>query len=470
MTKRTTQTGVHTPMTAEEREAFLRLLVYVSQQENKPLALDYIQAWLAAKGQNPAKEYFDAYIKEHRPPDISEYEFFAWATSTETRLDFLDYASKKGAEDLRFSKKKESWEQKLDALRGEKTAPQGPTYVLHDVATKAILDRTQASVNKKRALPALPKENIMSMVLVKPAKPAKGKPEYTPEAETERALDFGDLGYMIGYIRLYHSGRKNNIITPAMLYRAANGIEDGSDVSEGHQDEARAFMTRCATERIIIDKRKEYQRRLEIAIKTENEEELQRLGKVVGDPVKLGLITEPMLDFTEHIDPDLFDKTGEVKAICWEPGRPPALEQSALISGQLTGTPTEVLDIREVKQQENGAPIIGRRLQNSRERMNIKFYLLDAVRIRKAGENWPITLEDLIRQGLPGHAAGKENLPTPTDKQRRLYREYARDVLTYWQTIGYIDSFRYVRGEEKFIINEGQKKKKGKKKTPRTGH
>lgn len=467
-----TQTGVRSRMTREEQEAFLRLLIYVNQDENKTLALDYVQHWLSASADNPAKDYFNQYVKENRPADISEYDFFLWATSTETRLAFLEYAGKKASADLKAPKKeKKPWEEMLDALKGEKAPLKGSAYMLHDTVTKALLDRTQESINKKRAVPALPREGILSYIRVKPS---KGQPAGT---EAERALDYGEWGYMLGYIRLFHSGRKNNIITPAMLYRAANGIEDGSDVSEGHQDEARAFMTWCHTHDIIINKQEEYRRRLELATEKGNEKELERLSKIIGNPEKLGLITDHLLDFVEHIDPDLFKETGEVKAICWEPGRPPALEQSALISGQLTSTPTEVLDIREVKTpkgkedgKEDGGPIIGRRLQNNRERMNIKFYLLDAVRIRNTGEKWPITIEDLIKQGLPGHAAGKDNLPKPTDKQRRQYREYARDVLTYWQAIGYINNFRYVRGEEKFIINEEPPKKKSRKKTPRTGH
>lgn len=98
--RRTIQTGIHTTMTQEDLEAFLRLLIYVSQDENKPLALDYVQYWLTAKADNPAKKYFDAYIKEYRPADLSEFEFYAWATSTETRLAFLEYASKEAKKDL----------------------------------------------------------------------------------------------------------------------------------------------------------------------------------------------------------------------------------------------------------------------------------------------------------------------------------------------------------------------------------
>lgn len=358
---------------------------------------------------------------------------------------------------------KEEWQKKFDALKGEKLPLKPHALILHDAVTKSLLDRTQSSVDKKRALPALPKEGIVSYVK---AVTQKG---YVKEATEERVIDYGDLGYMVGYIRLYESDRRNKIFTPAMLYRAANGIEDYSDVSPKQEDEAREFMTRCAAQRIIIDKRKEYSHRLKIAKESGSEEDLKRLESIIGNPEKLGLISEPLLDFTEHIDEDLFKETGEIKAICYEPGREPALMQSAIISGQLKSVPAKALDIRNIEKDPDGKIIIGRRLRNSRERMNIKYYLLDAVRLRNGGQNWPITLEDIIKQGLPGHSTGKDGIPELTEKQRRQCREYVRDILTYWEAIGYIDKFRYVRGEDKFIINENEKKNK-RKKTAISGH
>lgn len=227
-----------------------------------------------------------------------------------------------------------------------------------------------------------------------------------------------------GVISLFVDGDESHLMTPAMIYRAANGITDGTDPSPG----MKAAISRAVREMGFIF--------AEIDFTDE--------AKMYRSDVENCHIRDTILDVRE-LSVSISGKTHTAFHV----KNPPLLYEYAQVSGQIASLPPHLLDIRQVKTDKKGrvlkssAP--GGRISNNDRRMAVKSFLLrsifDMQHNHKLSRN--IIFERMYEE------IATESEKTFTEKEMRNIRDYIPQVLNYWIAQDFIKGYEPIKAGNK---------------------
>lgn len=227
-----------------------------------------------------------------------------------------------------------------------------------------------------------------------------------------------------GIVSLYVDGDESHIMTPAMIYRAANGITDGTDPSAG----MKAAITRAVNEMRFIT--------AEIDFTDE--------AKMYRADVDNCYVKDTILDVRE-----LSVSISGKPYTAFYVKQPPLLYEYAQVSKQIASLPPHLLDIRQVPKNKAGKIETGKapggRISNNDRRMAVKSYLLRRIYDM---QHDPTLSRNIIFDTMNDEIA-TESDKTFTAKEQRNIREYIPQVLDYWTHQNFIKGYEPVKGGNK---------------------
>ena len=227
-----------------------------------------------------------------------------------------------------------------------------------------------------------------------------------------------------GIVSLFVDGDESHIMTPAMIYRAANGITDGTDPSAG----MKAAITRAVNEMRYIA--------AEIDFTDE--------AKMYRSDVNNCYVRDTILDVRE-----LSVSISGKPYTAFYVKQPPLLYEYAQVSKQIASLPPHLLDIRQVPKNKAGKIETGKapggRISNNDRRMAVKSYLLRRIYDM---QHDPTLSRNIIFDTMNDEIA-TESDKTFTAKEQRNIREYIPQVLDYWTHQNFIKGYEPVKGGNK---------------------
>lgn len=227
-----------------------------------------------------------------------------------------------------------------------------------------------------------------------------------------------------GVTSLYVDGDESHLMTPAMIYRAANGITDGTDPSAG----MKAAISRAMREMAFIF--------AEIDFTDE--------ARMYRSDVDNCHIRDTILDVRE-LSVSISGKTHTAFHI----KQPPLLYEYAQVSGQIASLPPYLLDIRQVKTDKKGNVIKGQtpggRISNNDRRMAVKNFLLRSIFDM---QHSPKLSRNIIFDTMYKEIA-TESEKTFTEKEMRSIRDYIPLVLNYWIAQEFIRDYEFIKAGNK---------------------
>ena len=227
-----------------------------------------------------------------------------------------------------------------------------------------------------------------------------------------------------GVISLFVDGDESHLMTPAMIYRAANGITDGTDPSPG----MKAAISRAVREMGFIN--------ADIDFTDE--------ARMYRSDFNNYHIIDKILDVRE-LSVSISGKTHTAFHI----KSPPLLYEYAQVSGQIASLPPHLLDIRQVKTDKKGkvlksnAP--GGRISNNDRRMAVKSFLLRSIFDMQHN---PKLCRNIIFETMYEEIA-TESEKTFTEKEVRNIRDYIPQVLNYWIAQDFIKGYELLKAGNK---------------------
>ena len=229
----------------------------------------------------------------------------------------------------------------------------------------------------------------------------------------QKAFTEFDRNIYNGIVSLFVEGDESHLMTPAMIYRAANGITDGTDPSAG----MKGAITRSVNKICFI----------------QAEIDLTEEAKMYKADVTKFRMKDTLLNVRE------VSVTASGKTItAFQIMRPPLLYEYAQVSKQIATFPPQLLDVREVPKDKKGnidkKKEAGSRISNTERRMAVKLYLLRRINDMKRKDTLSrtISFDKLYAETF----AKSEN--TFTEKEKRAIKEYIPQVLDYWTHQGFI--------------------------------
>lgn len=217
-----------------------------------------------------------------------------------------------------------------------------------------------------------------------------------------------------GICSLYYGEGKQRYMTPAQIFRAANGITD-SDYEP--TEKIKETVLREVIEMTCIrgsiyfeEEAKMYDKSLESYVHSDSILSLseERLKMSDGKTIKVVYIKD---------DPLLFEY--------------------ARISGQIGNVSPHLLDVKEVNKDKKGARIsTGNRISNNERRTSIKSFLLQRIYGIIHGDLNNKVLFDTMYNEIYKNAQGEF-----TDKEKRSIRKFVFQVLDYWAFEGFIKEY-----------------------------
>lgn len=227
-----------------------------------------------------------------------------------------------------------------------------------------------------------------------------------------------------GIVSLFVDGDESHIMTPAMIYRAANGITDGTDPSAG----MKAAITRAVNEMRYIA--------AEIDFTDE--------AKMYRSDVDNCYVRDTILDVRE-----LSVSISGKPYTAFYVKQTPLLYEYAQVSKQIASLPPHLLDIRQVPKNKAGKIETGKapggRISNNDRRMAVKSYLLRRIYDM---QHDPTLSRHIIFDTMNDEIA-TESEKTFTAKEQRNIREYIPQVLDYWTHQNFIKGYEPVKGGNK---------------------
>lgn len=227
-----------------------------------------------------------------------------------------------------------------------------------------------------------------------------------------------------GIVSLFVDGDESHIMTPAMIYRAANGITDGTDPSAG----MKAAITRAVNEMRFIT--------AEIDFTDE--------ARMYRADVENCHVKDTILDVRE-LSVTISGKPYTAFYI----KQTPLLYEYAQVSKQIASLQPHLLDVRQVPKNKAGKIEMskkpGGRISNNDRRMAVKSYLLRRIYDMQHKD----TLSRNIIFNEMYDEIATENEKTFTAKEQRNIREYVPQVLDYWTHQKFINGYEPVKGGNK---------------------
>ena len=227
-----------------------------------------------------------------------------------------------------------------------------------------------------------------------------------------------------GIVSLFVDGDESHIMTPAMIYRAANGITDGTDPSAG----MKAAITRAVNEMRFIT--------AEIDFTDE--------AKMYRADVDNCYVKDTILDVRE-----LSVSISGKPYTAFYVKQTPLLYEYAQVSKQIASLQPHLLDVRQVPKNKAGKIDMskepGGRISNNDRRMAVKSYLLRRIYDM---QHDPTLSRNIIFDTMNDEIA-TESDKTFTAKEQRNIREYIPQVLDYWTHQNFIKGYEPVKGGNK---------------------
>lgn len=227
-----------------------------------------------------------------------------------------------------------------------------------------------------------------------------------------------------GIVSLFVDGDESHIMTPAMIYRAANGITDGTDPSAG----MKAAITRAVNEMRFIT--------AEIDFTDE--------AKMYRADIDNCYVKDTILDVRE-----LSVSISGKPYTAFYVKQTPLLYEYAQVSKQIASLQPHLLDVRQVPKSKAGKIDMskepGGRISNNDRRMAVKSYLLRRVYDMQHDR----TLSRNIIYDKMYEEIATEGERAFTDKEQRNIRDYIPQVLDYWTHQKFIDGYELITAGRK---------------------
>ena len=216
---------------------------------------------------------------------------------------------------------------------------------------------------------------------------------------------------------LYEYGDKSHIITAATVYRAMVHATETETPSPQQIEAVTQSLDKLRFVRVQIDC---------------TEELMRRNIDLNGSQITAGKIDTYLLtlDKMEII-------AGGQKVVAYKVIKTPILYEYSRLTGQVITVPAALLDIRDKT---------GTKIPNTERRIAIKGYLMRRISIMK-GQNSKNQSCHILYDSLYNEVCSTE----PTQKEKRLIRDYIPCVLEYWKSEKFIKDYEELTHGKKKI-------------------
>ena len=216
---------------------------------------------------------------------------------------------------------------------------------------------------------------------------------------------------------LYEYGDKSHIITAATVYRAMVHATETETPSPQQTEAVTQSLDKLRFVRVQIDC---------------TEELMRRNIDLNGSQITAGKIDTYLLtlDKMEVI-------AGGQKVVAYKVIKTPILYEYSRLTGQVITVPAALLDIRDKT---------GAKIPNTERRIAIKGYLMRRISIMK-GQNSKNQSCHILYDSLYNEVCSTE----PTQKEKRLIRDYIPCVLEYWKSEKFIKDYEELTHGKKKI-------------------
>lgn len=216
---------------------------------------------------------------------------------------------------------------------------------------------------------------------------------------------------------LYEYGDKSHIITAATVYRAMVHATETETPSPQQIEAVTQSLDKLRFVRVQIDC---------------TEELMRRNIDLNGSQITAGKIDTYLLtlDKMEVI-------AGGQKVVAYKVIKTPILYEYSRLTGQVITVPAALLDIRDKT---------GAKIPNTERRIAIKGYLMRRISIMK-GQNSKNQSCHILYDSLYNEVCSTE----PTQKEKRLIRDYIPCVLEYWKSEKFIKDYEELTHGKKKI-------------------
>ena len=216
---------------------------------------------------------------------------------------------------------------------------------------------------------------------------------------------------------LYEYGNKSHIITAATVYRAMVHATETETPSPQQIEAVTQSLDKLRFVRVQIDC---------------TEELMRRNIDLNGSQITAGKIDTYLLtlDKMEII-------AGGQKVVAYKVIKTPILYEYSRLTGQVITVPAALLDIRDKT---------GAKIPNTERRIAIKGYLMRRISIMK-GQNSKNQSCHILYDSLYNEVCSTE----PTQKEKRLIRDYIPYVLEYWKSEKFIKDYEELTHGKKKI-------------------
>ena len=216
---------------------------------------------------------------------------------------------------------------------------------------------------------------------------------------------------------LYEYGDKSHIITAATVYRAMVHATETETPSPQQIEAVTQSLDKLRFVRVQIDC---------------TEELMRRNIDLNGSQITAGKIDTYLLtlDKMEVI-------AGGQKVVAYKVIKTPILYEYSRLTGQVITVPAALLDIRDKT---------GAKIPNTERRIAIKGYLMRRISIMK-GQNSKNQSCHILYDSLYNEVCSTE----PTQKEKRLIRDYIPYVLEYWKSEKFIKDYEELTHGKKKI-------------------
>ncbi len=216
---------------------------------------------------------------------------------------------------------------------------------------------------------------------------------------------------------LYEYGDKSHIITAATVYRAMVHATETETPSPQQIEAVTQSLDKLRFVRVQIDC---------------TEELMRRNIDLNGSQITAGKIDTYLLtlDKMEVI-------AGGQKVVAYKVIKTPILYEYSRLTGQVITVPAALLDIRDKT---------GAKIPNTERRIAIKGYLMRRISIMK-GQNSKNQSCHILYDSLYNEVCSTE----PTQKEKRLIRDYIPCVLEYWKSENFIKDYEELTHGKKKI-------------------
>lgn len=234
---------------------------------------------------------------------------------------------------------------------------------------------------------------------------------------SKQAFTEYDRNVADGIASLYEYGDESHIVTAATVYRAMVCATETETPSQQQIVAVTRSLDKMRFVRVQIDCTEELTKR-EISLNGE---------QVTGGKIDTYLLALEKIEIM----------AGGQKTTAYKIMKAPILYEYSRLTGQVITVSAALLDVRD----KNGAKI-----PNTEKRIAVKSYLMRRISVMK-GKKGKNTSRHILYESVYDEIC----ITTPTDKEKRLMREYIPQVLNYWKREQFITGYKDLKMGNKKI-------------------